>query len=61
MLQRKHSAILSTYIKLSVVIKTFVLSFFFSGRFSQVLLYLFVFLTIALSRVMIWPLKYNIY
>ena len=39
MLQGEHYAILSTIIKLSFVIKTFVLSFFFSGRFTQVLLY----------------------
>ena len=39
MLQGEHSAILSTFIKLPFVIKTFVLSFFLSGRFTQVLLY----------------------
>ena len=38
MLQGEHSAILLTFIKLSFVIKVFVLSFL-SGRFTQVLLY----------------------
>ena len=38
MLQGEHSAILLTFIKLSFVIKFFVLSIF-SGRFRQVLLY----------------------
>ena len=38
MLQREHSAILLTFIKLPVVIKTFVLSIL-SGCFTQVLLY----------------------
>ena len=38
MLQAEHSAILSTFIKLPFVIKTFVLSFL-SGRFTQVKLY----------------------
>ena len=37
MLQREHSAILSTFIKLSFVFKTFVLSIF-SGRLRQILL-----------------------
>ena len=37
-LQREHSAILSTFIKLPYVIKIFVLSIF-SGRFTQALLY----------------------
>ena len=37
MLQREHSAILSTFIKLPFVIKIFVLSIF-SGRFTQILL-----------------------
>ena len=41
--QMEHSAILSTFIKLSFVIKTFVLS----GSFTQILLYLY-FLAIAL-------------
>ena len=36
-LQGEHSAILSTFIKLPIVIKIFVLSFL-SGRFTQVLL-----------------------
>ena len=39
MLQGEHSAIRLTFIKLPLVIKIFVLSFF-SGRFIQVLLYL---------------------
>ena len=39
MLQGEHSAILSTFFKLPFVIKIFVLSFFLSGRFTQVLLY----------------------
>ena len=39
MLQREHSAILLTFIKLPVVIKTFVLSIL-SGRFTHVLLYM---------------------
>ena len=39
MLQGEHSAILSTFIKLSFVIQIFVLSIL-SGRFRQVLLYL---------------------
>ena len=39
MLQGGHSAILSTFIKLPIVIKIFVLSII-SGRFTQVLLYL---------------------
>ena len=38
MIHGKHSAILSTYIKLSFVIKIFVLSIL-SGCFTQVLLY----------------------
>ena len=38
MLQGEHSALLSTLIKLPVIIKIFVLSFL-SGHFSQVLLY----------------------
>ena len=38
MLQREHSAILSTFIKLPFVIKIFVLSIL-SGLFTQVLLY----------------------
>ena len=36
----EHSAIRSTYIKLPIVIKVFVLSVF-CGRFTQVLLYLY--------------------
>ena len=36
---REHSAILSTFIKLPFVFKTFVLSIL-SGRFRQVLLYI---------------------
>ena len=39
MLQGEHSAILLTLIKLPFAIKTFVLSFFLSGRLRQVLLY----------------------
>ena len=39
MLQREHSAILLTVIKLPVVMKVFVLSIL-SGRFTQVLLYI---------------------
>ena len=35
----EHSAILLTFLKLPVVIKTFVLSFL-SGHFTQILLYL---------------------
>ena len=42
MLQREHSAILSTFIKLPFAIKTYVLSIC-SGRLIQVLLYLEVF------------------
>ena len=38
MLQTEHFAILSTFIKLQVVIKTYV-CLFLSGRFTQVLLY----------------------
>ena len=38
MLQREHSAILSTFIKLPFVIKIFIFSIL-SGRFTQVLLY----------------------
>ena len=41
MLEREHSAILSTFIKLPVVSKTLLLSIL-SGRFTQVLLYTFV-------------------
>ena len=40
--KREHSAILSTFIKLPVVIKIFV-CLFLSGRFTQVLLYIFVY------------------
>ena len=40
MLQGEHSAILSTYIKLPFVIKSFVLSIL-SDRFTQVLLYMY--------------------
>ena len=43
MLQGEHSAILSTFIKLPVVIKIFVLSnYFWSGRLTQVLLCIFI-------------------
>ena len=38
MLKREHSAILSTFIKLPVVIKNFCFCLFLSGRFTQVLL-----------------------
>ena len=41
MLQREHSAILSTFIKLPFVIKIFVLSIL-SGRLRQVLLYIYI-------------------
>ena len=41
MLQREHSAILSTFIKLPIDMKTFVLSYL-SGCFTQVLLYAWV-------------------
>ena len=41
MLQGEHSAIHSAFIKLPFVIKVFVMSFFFSGRFTHVLLYCF--------------------
>ena len=40
MLQREHSAILSTCIKLTSIFKTFVLSIL-SGRLRQVLLYMY--------------------
>ena len=40
MLKQENSAILSTYIKLPFAIKIFVLSFFVSGRFTQVLVYM---------------------
>ena len=46
MFQGEHSAILSTFIKLPVVIKTFVLSFL-SGRFIQVLLYAFMYVVLV--------------
>ena len=39
MLQREHSALLLTFIRLPFVINIFVLSFL-SGRFTQVLLYI---------------------
>ena len=40
-MQGEHSAILSTVIKLSIVIKTFVVVFFLCRRFTQVLLYIY--------------------
>ena len=39
MLKREHSAILLTFIKIPVVSKTSVFCLFFSGSFTQVLLY----------------------
>ena len=47
MLQREHSAILSTFIELTVTIKTFILSFF-EWPFTQVLLHIvFVFFMLS--------------
>ena len=47
MLQREHSAILSTFIELPVAIKTFILSIF-EWRFTQVLLHIvFVFFMLS--------------
>ena len=49
MLQGEHSAILLTFIKLPFVIKIFVLSIF-SGRFTQVLLYMFTSLAVMVDN-----------
>ena len=46
---REHSAILSTFIKLPFVFKTFVLSIF-SGRLRQALLYFIPLMTAFLER-----------
>ena len=49
MLEGEHSAILLTFIKLSFVIKVFILSIF-SGSFTQVLLYMETFIGLKRAK-----------